>query len=173
MEALNPASGLDLAKWGLRTNQKEIPLHCQFPSCMAARANVRHCLISKGSLIEGEVIDSILSPGVRIGQGASVRRSILLHESRVEQDCLVEDVILDKYGTIGRGARVGNPDLGDDPNSYAPHLLYQGTTVIGKAAAVPPEVEMGRNCLVFPGVRFQKRPGEQIPAGSTFFIPEG
>lgn len=171
MEALDPGSGLDLKGWGLRTNQKEIPLNCQFPLRMAPGAKVKRSLISKGVVVEGEVEDSIVSPGVWIGRGAKVRRSILLHQARVEEDCVLEDVIVDKHGVISRGARIGDPTLGDQPNSYVSHLLDHGTTVIGKGAVVPPGVALGRNCMVFPGVKFQKEPGEKIPAGSTFFIP--
>jgi glucose-1-phosphate adenylyltransferase len=172
MEALDPNSGLDLDGWGLRTNLKEIPLHCQHPMVVAAGGSIKRSLVSKGSVIEGEVEDSILSPGVRVGRGAKVKRSILLHQARVEEGCVLEDVIVDKYGVVGKGTRIGDASLGDQPNSYVAHLLDQGTSVIGKGAHVPPGIRMGRNCLVFPGVKVQKAPGEVIPSGSTFFKPE-
>lgn len=172
MELLDPSSGLDLAAWGVRTNQNEIPLSCQYPLRVAPGGAARRSMISKGCLIEGEVEESILSPGVRVGRGARVRRSILLHQARVEENALVEDAIVDKYGVVGRGAALGDPALGDEPNRTVAHLLAHGTTVLGKGAVVPPGVRLGRNCLVYPGVRVQKEPGELVEAGATFQTPE-
>jgi glucose-1-phosphate adenylyltransferase len=168
MEALDPATGLDLSGWGLRTNQKEIPLGSQYPLRLAGMGSVKHSLISKGCLIEGEVLDSLLSPGVRIGRRSRVVRSILLNQVKVEEGCVLEDVIVDKYGTIGHGTRIGDRALGDTPNSLVPHLLNSRTTVIGKAAYIGPNLRMGCNGLVYPNVRVQLAPGETIPAGSTF-----
>lgn len=172
MELLDPASGLDLAGWGVRTNQEEIPLGCQYPARFAPGAAVRRSLVSKGTLVEGTVENSILSPGVRVCKRAVVRNSIMLHQARIEEDAVLDNVIVDKMGIVGRGARIGDPDLGDEPNSHVPHLLCHGTTVIGKNAVIPPGVTMGRNGLVFPNVRVPGNPGERIASGCTCFRPE-
>lgn len=172
MEVLDPNSGLDLAGWGVRTNQEEIPLGYQYPARLAPGATVKRSLVSQGCFIEGAVEDSILSPGVRIGRGAKVRHSILLHQVRVEEDCVLENVIVDKHGIVCRGARIGEAALGSECNSHVPHLLSHGTSVIGKGAVIPPGVAMGRNCLVFPNVRLQAGAGEKIPSGFTAFRPE-
>lgn len=172
MEVLDPDSGLDLAGWGVRTNQTEIPLAFQHPARLAPGASSKRSLLSMGSIVEGSVEDSILSPGVRIGRGAQVRNCILLHQVRIEEDCVVENAIIDKNGVVSRGSRIGDPALGDEPNSHVPHLINQGTSVIGKAAVIPPGIRMGRNCLVFPNVRVQAAPGETVKSGSTFFRQE-
>ena len=170
MEALDPESGFDLATWGVRTNHLEIPLRHQAATRLGARASVHHSIVSKGTRIEGEVIDSILSPGVYIAPGASVRHSILLPNVRVESDCVLDNVIVDKHSVIGRGARIGEGDLGDGHNNDFPHLLHSGTSVIGKNAHIPPGLRMGRNCLVFPNVRMAADPGTSVPAGKTFYL---
>ena len=170
---LNLGQGVAWDGWrgrGVRTNHLEIPLRHQAATRLGARASVHHSIVSKGTRIEGEVIDSILSPGVYIAPGASVRHSILLPNVRVESDCVLDNVIVDKHSVIGRGARIGEGDLGDGHNNDFPHLLHSGTSVIGKNAHIPPGLRMGRNCLVFPNVRMAADPGTSVPAGKTFYL---
>ena len=168
MEALDPDSPLNIERWGVRTNQEQIALSRQHPAVLGHAASVRRSLISKGVIIDGEVEDSILSPGVRIGKGARVRRSILLHDTHVDEGAFLEDCILDKHSRVGRDARIGDPDLGDHPNEIRPDLLSRGTTVLGKGAEVAAGVRIGRNCLIYPAVEVQ-RYGQTINSGITCF----
>jgi glucose-1-phosphate adenylyltransferase len=169
MEALDPASGLDLQGWGVRTNHQQIALACQCPTRLTAKASVRHSLISKGTLIEGEVEDSIIAPGVRIGRGSRIRRSILLHNVTVGEGCQLLDVIADKRARIGNRTRIGDPEMGDQPNERNPHLLNGGVSVIGVGAVVPDGLRIGRNSLVFPGVHIARKVGQVVEAGHTFY----
>jgi glucose-1-phosphate adenylyltransferase len=169
MEALDPESGLRLHDWDVRTNYHELAPYLQHAACLGPHAAVRHALVGRGCRIEGEVEDSILSPGVRVGRGARVRRSILLHEVVVGENCQLDDVIIDKCGCVGDGCRLGDPALGADANRIFPHLLADGTTVIGTRARVGAGLRMGRNGLVYPHVCVDDRQGREVPAGTTFF----
>ncbi len=167
MEALDPASPLDIAGWGLRTNMDQIPLAKQHPARIA-EGSARRSLLSRGVVVEGEVTESILSPGVRIGRGARVHRSILLHDVTVESGAVLEDVIIDKHCRIGRGAVIGDPELGEKPNDIRPDLMSRGTVVIGKGAEIDDGIRVGRNSLVYPYVDVS-RYGRKIEAGTTCF----
>lgn len=167
MEALDPHSGLDLGGWRVRTNHQQIPIPLQFPTRVARDADVRHSLVSKGSLIEGTVVNSVLSPGVVVKRGARVENCVLLNGVVVEEDCVLTRTICDKHSHIGRGARLGDPTLGDAPNAAKPHLLNDGTTVVGKSARIPNNARLGRNCLVESGIWSQIHVGAELPAGST------
>jgi glucose-1-phosphate adenylyltransferase len=170
MEVLSPAtSGLDLGGWGVRTNHNEISLRHQHAVRLMKGSCVQQSLICQGSVVEGEVSESILSPGVHIGRGAIVRRSILLHDVHVGEGTVLEDVIADKHVRIGRGIRIGEAALGDDPNDYRPLLLNQGTTVLGKGAELADGTQLGRNSLVAPYV--QVAPGV-YPSGATLLETE-
>lgn len=170
MEALNAdQSGLDLRGWGLRTNHREIPLADQHPMAIRDGGRIRHSLVGKGSEIAGEVEDSILSPGVRVGRGARIRRSILLHGVHVGDNAVLEDVIMDKHGRVGDNTTVGDRQLGDQPNEFKPHLLDHGITVIGKGARLNPGLRVGRNCLVYPNVTVGPTAGPTIESGKTLF----
>jgi glucose-1-phosphate adenylyltransferase len=168
MEALDPASGLDLATWGVRTNHQQIALGNQWPTRVASCASVKRSLVSKGTLIEGDVEDSVIAPGVRVGRGSRVRRSILLHNVVVGEGCVLEDVIADKRARIGNRTRIGEADLGDQPNVEAPHLLNAGTTLIGVCASLSDGLRVGRNSIVYPYVHVERGPGQSVEAGHSF-----
>ncbi len=172
MEALDPNSGLNLTAWGVRTNHREIPLSHQHPAQIARGASVQRSLISKGTKIHGSVVESILSPGVVIAPGASVRRSIILHGAQIGEGCVLEDVIVDKGCVIGDGTRLGDPSLGDDPNHDFSDKLNHGTSVIGQRSHIGPGLTLGRNCLVYPDVTVEQDCGWKVPAGSTFYREE-
>lgn len=169
MEALDAeTTGLDLQGWGVRTNHREIPLEHQVAARLLPGGSVHHSLLSKGTVIEGDVRDSVISPGVHIGRGAKVHKCILLHHVRVEEDAVLENVIMDKHSVIGKGAHIGDTSLGDEHNRDYPQLLNTGTSVIGKWAYIQPGVTMGCNCLVQPKV-WVERSGKPIQSGTTLF----
>jgi glucose-1-phosphate adenylyltransferase len=170
MEVLDPASGLDLRAWGVRTNHQEIPLVHQHALHAGSGAKIDRSLVSRGCFVDGEVSDSILSPGVKVGRGARVTRSILLHDVTIGEHSILDNVIVDKHGVIGSNVHLGDDALGDRPNEHKPHLLSCGTTVIGKGARIADGVHMGRNALVFPYVSVN--PLAPFPAGTAFLDPE-
>jgi glucose-1-phosphate adenylyltransferase len=169
MEALDPESGLDLAGWGVRTNHQQIELANQRPTRLTGRGRVRNSLISKGTVIDGEVEDSIVAPGVRVGRGSRLRRCILLHNVRIGDGCMLQDVIADKRASVGNRTWIGDAELGDQPNERAPHLLNTGVSLLGVGSSVPDGLRIGRNSLVFPGVQIKRRPGQLVEAGHTFY----
>ena len=151
MDALNPASGLDLAAWKVRTNL-EIPYMATLPPARIARgAAVYNSLVSRGSHIEGTVINSVLSTGVTVAKGAVVRDSVLLHRVTVEADAQVDRVVADNEAVFGEQCVVGHGQS-DEPNKRFPEHVTGGITLVGKGARIPKGARVGRNCLVGPGV---------------------
>lgn len=63
-------------------------------------AHVENSLIANGCIIRGEVENSILFRGVRIGKGVKVSNSILMQKCDLQDDALVENVICDKNVVI-------------------------------------------------------------------------
>jgi glucose-1-phosphate adenylyltransferase len=109
----------------------------------------------------------VLSPGVHVGPGAIVRESIVMFDTEIGPDAVIDRAIIDKECLIGRGAQVG---AGDElrPNRSEPERLYAGLTLVGKQARIPGRVTIGRNCRIDPGVNaadFGRR--RRIPSGET------
>lgn len=148
MDALDPSTGLDLATWRIRTNPEGRGQVFQPPAFLAPGARVRNSLLSRGCIVEGEVEGSVLSPGVKVGKGARVVDSVVMHDGVIEPGAVVERAILDKDVRIGAGARVGRADARGGVNEHFPTHLSDGITVVGKGTAIPPRGAIGANCLV-------------------------
>ena len=68
-------------------------------------------MISHGCVINGTVVNSVLSPGVRVDVGAVVRDSIVMFDSVIRSGAVVDRAILDKEVVVGPGAIVGDGPL--------------------------------------------------------------
>lgn len=70
------------------------------PTAYRGGAAVRNSLIADGCVIEGEVENSIIFRGVRIGRGTCVKNSILLQDTFVGQNVSLNCVVTDKNAVI-------------------------------------------------------------------------
>jgi glucose-1-phosphate adenylyltransferase len=59
-------------------------------------ATVKNAIIANGCFIEGNVMNSTVFRGVKIGRGSMVSNSIIMQKSQVGENCVLEHVILDK-----------------------------------------------------------------------------
>lgn len=73
------------------------------PTRYGIDSNVKNSLIGDGCVIDGVVINSILSRGVKVEKGAVVENCILLQETKVGKNAQVNNVISDKNVVIGDG----------------------------------------------------------------------
>ena len=105
-------------------------------------------MISAGCVIEGEVVNSVLSPGVHVGPGCRIRDSIIMHDCIIAEGATIDLAIMDKRVRIGKGAVVGSGDNKNIPNSKHPDHLYTGISLIGKEADIPAGMIIGRNCII-------------------------
>ncbi len=73
------------------------------PSRYGLTSRVKGSLIAQGCVINGEVENSILSKGVRIGQGAKVKNCIIMQDTKIGKDAVLENVIVDKDVIVSDG----------------------------------------------------------------------
>ncbi|MFL5770414.1 MAG: glucose-1-phosphate adenylyltransferase [Chloroflexota bacterium] len=134
--------------WIIHTKSEE-----RAPAKVGPTAQVHRSLISHGCMIHGTVVNSVLSPGVRVDVGAVVRDSIVMFDCVIRSGAVVDHSILDKEVVVGQGAIVGDgPDF-DTPNRQEPGRLNTGITVVGKRAIIPRGTRIGRNVKVAGDVR--------------------
>ncbi len=158
----NPELDLYDREWLIHTRSEE-----RAPAKVGPTAQVHRSLISHGCVINGTVVNSVLSPGVRVDVGAVVRDSILMFDTVVRSGSVVDRAILDKEVTVGQGALVGDgPDL-DTPNKAEPGRLNTGITVIGKQSVVPRGARLGRNVKVGYQVRSSDFRARTVKSGGT------
>jgi glucose-1-phosphate adenylyltransferase len=148
MALLAETPPLDLydPEWVIHTPSSDLP-----PALVGEGARVEGNMICDGCRIEGQVVRSVISPGVYIAPGAVVRDSIVLSDAWIGPDAVVDRCIVDKDVRVGAGALLGD---GEDntPNVEAPQLLNAGLTVVGKRVHVPEAARVGRNVVLRPRV---------------------
>jgi glucose-1-phosphate adenylyltransferase len=148
--------------WVIHTRSEE-----RAPAKVGPTAQVHRSLISHGCVINGTVVNSVLSPGVQVDVGAVVRDSIVMFDSVIRAGAVIDRAILDKSVTVGPGAMVGDGPYDDRPNKQEPTRLNTGITVVGKGAVIPRGARLGRNVKVAADVRtsdFEKR---VVPSGGS------
>src|SRR6476661_3984895 len=137
------------------------------PAKVGPTAQIHKSLISHGCVINGMVVNSVLSPGVQVDVGAVVRDSIIMFDSVIRSGAVVDRAILDKEVVVGSGAIVGDgPDF-DTPNKQEPTRLNTGITVVGKRAIIPRGVRIGRNVKIAGDVKATDFPSRTVKSGSS------
>ena len=173
MDILRADSGLAPQQWGIVTNTESDGRQTDRPSArFGSRAQMQNSLISAGCNVQGSVVNSILSPGVIVEQGAIVRDSILFQDCVVRKNAVVDLAILDKHVEVGEGASVGAGEGHEVINRQHPSHLYTGITLIGKRSRIPAGRSIGRNCVVNGHVSAEVFPEEGLRDGETLY-PNG
>ncbi len=75
----------------------------QAPAKYGLSSSVKNSLVADGCIIEGTVENSVIFRGVKIGQGAVVRNSIIMQDTVVDDKAQLDYVILDKDVLIKDG----------------------------------------------------------------------
>ncbi|WP_369019057.1 glucose-1-phosphate adenylyltransferase subunit GlgD [Thermatribacter velox] len=165
MQLLEPVPCFNLydPEWVIYTNRPISP-----PAQICKKAKVTESIIGEGALIKGEVIHSVIFPGVVIEEGARVVDSIVFNNTRIERGSEVNLSILDKNVVVGEEAKIG---FGEDftPNMLRPDLLDWGVNLVGKGTRIPPRTIICRNCIVGIGLGFESFKGvDFLKSGSAF-----
>ncbi len=149
MDVVRKDSGISPQKWQIRTNVEadERPFD-RAPTKFGPNAHLKSSMIAAGSNIQGTVINSVLSPGVIVEEGATVKNSILFDDCVVKKGATVDLSILDKRVYVGENAIVGYGDKHDVVNRIKPSHLYTGISLVGKSAEIPDQHKVGRNCVI-------------------------
>jgi glucose-1-phosphate adenylyltransferase len=160
----HPPFDLRDADWIIHTQTADRP-----PVRFDSGSRVERSLICNGCAIAGEVVHSVLSPGVSVLPGAVVRNSIEMNDTVVGAEAVLDRAVVDKQVVIGAGARVGHGE-GGVPNVACPDHLSSGLVVVGKGAHLPAGVQVGRNARI--GSHVEERDiGDDVPAGGVVYGP--
>ena len=159
LELNSSAIDLDLydPSWKVFTKSEDLPA-----VKVGAKASIKNSLVSNGCVIEGTVINSVLSPGVRVGKDTVIEDSVILNHVIISDHVSIKKAIIDKKVVIGRHTTIGDGPL--TPNIEKPDLLSSGITVIEKSAVIPSQTHIGKNCRIFKSATFTSN---DIPSGTT------
>ena len=141
MDMLSPESGLDLLdeSWPIYARSVNAP-----PAFLGKHSQMSHSAFNRGSIIEGAVENSVLSPNVTVGEGARVAYSVLFPGVTVEPGAVVEYAILGEGCRIGKNCRVGGTPETTAPAPWGLAVLAPGCTLEDERQ-VRPGVMLGKN----------------------------
>ena len=107
MDLLRPNNELDLndRTWKIYTEDVTA-----LPQYISANAVVKNAFITQGCVVEGEVKNSVLFTGVKVGAGAKVIDSVLMPGAVVEDGAVVTRALVANGVQIGKQAVVGSAD---------------------------------------------------------------
>lgn len=159
MELLATRPRLVLADpdWRIYTPSEERP-----PVKVARGAEVTRSLVANGAVVRGRVIDSILFPGARVEEGATVVSSIIFQDAVIARGARVDLAILDKRVQVGAGALVGHGA------AAAGEVGSLGSSIVtaGKNAFIPAGARIGRGSSIDVDVRREDFTDLDLPPGS-------
>ena len=107
MDLLDKKNGLDLddRTWTIYT--EDVPT---LPQYISSEADVKRAFITQGCIVEGEVRNSVLFTGAKVGPGAKVIDSVLMPGAVVEEGAVVTRALVADQVKIGSQAVVGSAD---------------------------------------------------------------
>ena len=91
--------------WNLYTSTKVRP-----SQMIGEDAKVEDSIITEGCVVEGEVINSILFPGVKVEKNARVVNSIIMENVTIESNVIVNKAIILEKSVIKASNVIGNGD---------------------------------------------------------------
>lgn len=122
-----------VSKWPDRTTSR-----------IRAGACVEDSLFGPGCDISGEVVRSVLGPGVVVEAGARVEDSVLFQDVRVRRGGRVTTSVLDERSDVGRDAVVGSAPAGNT-------LAEEHLVLVGMDSTVGSGVEVEAGARLEPG----------------------
>jgi glucose-1-phosphate adenylyltransferase len=91
------------------------------PTRYGKAAKVSNSMIANGSIIKGEVDNSIIFRSVNIGKGSVIRNCVIMQKTQIGKNCILDGVILDKDVKIEDGTVLTGGAQG------APYVVEKGT----------------------------------------------
>ncbi len=107
MDLLSPDNELDLSDptWKIYTEDVSA-----LPHYIGTEADIKNAYITQGCVIEGEVKNSVLFTGAKVGAGAKIIDSVLMPGVVVEEGAVVNRALVANDIHIGKNAVVGSAD---------------------------------------------------------------
>lgn len=128
----NPGLRLQDPVWRIYSRNNARP-----PQFVGRNALIRNSAITEGCEIYGTVINSVLSPGVVVEQGAVVRDSVIFDDVIIREGAEIQYTVMDAETEVGTNVRIGKPIA-----------QSEGITLVGGNLKIP------ANTVIADNVRF-------------------
>lgn len=144
MDLLNPEVPIELndPPWKIYSRNGILP-----PQYIGNNAKLNNVTISEGCIIDGEIENSIIFPGVTVKEGATVRNSILMPGVKVGNHSTIEYTIVAADTVIGSNVCMGACAKPVEPGHHPEiSVIGQGIT-IADGTVIPTGAMIGESIL--------------------------
>lgn len=127
MDLLSPSVPLNLydPNWKVYSRHNNMP-----PQYIGKNAHVENSMITEGSVVDGTVDFSIISSGVTIEEGASVKYSIVMPGTTIKKNAVVEYAIIGENCVVESDAMIGmNPESVPNRDDWGIAVLGHNITI--------------------------------------------
>ena len=126
MDIINEESGINLDdnSWKIYARNAAEP-----PHYIGQTGKIVNSLVTEGCEIEGTVINSVISSGVRIAKGAYVENCNIMPNAHIEEGADVRFAIVGQNAVVNKNAKVGDTQVGQVKGEWQ-------ITVVGPNAKV-------------------------------------
>ncbi len=157
-----PTFNLFDPNWKVYSPNPVMPAHYIGPNGSAKRS-----IIAEGCKVYGTIRNSILFPGVTVGEGALVEDSVLMQGVVISEGSYVNKAIIANDSEIGKNVKIG---VGDNTsNKVRPDLYHTGICVFARNVKVPDNTEIGKNVVIHKNVTHDDFHAKVISSGETVF----
>lgn len=138
MDLLSPSVPLNLydPNWKVYSRHNNMP-----PQYIGKNAHVESSMITEGSVVDGTVDFSIISSGVTIEEGASVKYSIVMPGTTIKKNAVVEYAIIGENCVVESDAMIGmNPESVPNRDDWGIAVLGHNITISSGKRVLPKEI---------------------------------
>ena len=138
MDLLSPSVPLNLydPNWKVYSRHNNMP-----PQYIGKNAHVENSMITAGSVVDGTVDFSIISSGVTIEEGASVKYSIVMPGTTIKKNAVVEYAIIGENCVVESDAMIGmNPESVPNRDDWGIAVLGHNITISSGKRVLPKEI---------------------------------
>ncbi len=138
MDLLSPNVPLNLydPNWKVYSRHNNMP-----PQYIGKNAHVENSMITEGSVVDGTVDFSIISSGVTIEEGASVKYSIIMPGTTIKKNAVVEYAIIGENCVVESDAMIGmNPESVPNRDDWGIAVLGHNITISSGKRVLPKEI---------------------------------
>lgn len=116
------------------------------PHYVGKNAKIENSTITEGCSINGEVVHSVISSAVHIGEGAVVKNSVIMPGAIIGKNAVIEKSVIGSGAIIGDGAAIGTTD--DENNLYKSAMCTGGIVLIEGGVNVKAGTVIPRNSMI-------------------------
>lgn len=107
MDLLDSKNDLDLSDPSWKIYTEDVTT---LPQYLGPEADIERAYITQGCVVNGEVKNSVLFTGAKVGKGAKIIDSVLMPGVEVEEGAVITRALIANDVKVGKGAVVGSAD---------------------------------------------------------------